>query len=341
MAAQAIFESSDAAFDYGHVIHLDSRCFNARLPDRDQLLDMRDSAQMIAPWVRNAMSAYVRRMKTELDATAFVARFDTDLLGLVGCLDLLNDIPLIAADKCHWMTMEDDAVLMSNADPHRHYWARDTMVTREEIEAADLVISRAHYNELYETFEDTCHDDEIVSPTLIYLACFKTVIVSVSVLDEGHWIHPLLSTVDTTGLRYHATGRVVTQHLQSEHFRFEATICDAVEMNGPLGTVCINDWAVPQGDDNPVLLPAKSSADAFQAFISFWDGDNDEFDTAYFNTVTSELIAQVRAIHSDDMSRVVAATLRESSIATLDTIRNKRFTVSFDELGQLTVENAA
>lgn len=339
--AKAILKTTDAGLDYGHVVHLDSRRFKARLPDRAQLLDMRESAALIAPVIRALLGAYVRQMKSVLDAAAFASRFDIALLERVGCLDLLNDIPLLASEKCEWMTLDESAILRSNTDDARRYWPHRPMVTKEEIEAADLVISRAQYNALCDTLEEEHQDDEMVSPTIIYLAHFNTVVIETSEYEAGHWIHPMLSEFDNTSLSYRATGRVVTETLQSIHYRFRASICEAVEMDGPLGTVRFDDWALPQADGKPVLLPATVNDDAFQTFISFWDSENDTFDPDYFNAMTSELIAQVRAIYCDDMSRVVAATLGESSISSLDTIRNKRFSVSFDEHGQLTVENAA
>ncbi|MCK9609479.1 MAG: ATP-binding protein [Methylomonas sp.] len=79
--------------DPGHVIHLDSSRFFARLPDRDKLID---EAQVIAE-VKNVLQREARQrleaIKTELSTEAFVLGYDT--LKTYRCLDLLNDVPLL------------------------------------------------------------------------------------------------------------------------------------------------------------------------------------------------------------------------------------------------------
>lgn len=79
--------------DPGHVIHLDSRRFFARLPDRDKLID---EAQVIAE-VKQVLQREARQrleaIKNQLSAVAFLQGYDT--LKTYRCLDLLNDVPLL------------------------------------------------------------------------------------------------------------------------------------------------------------------------------------------------------------------------------------------------------
>jgi len=79
--------------DPGHVIHLDSSRFFARLPDRDKLID---EAQVIAE-VKHVLQREARQrlkaIKRELSAEEFVQGYDT--LKTYRCLNLLNDVPLL------------------------------------------------------------------------------------------------------------------------------------------------------------------------------------------------------------------------------------------------------
>lgn len=79
--------------DPGHVIHLDSSRFFARLPDRDMLID---EALVIAE-VKRVLQREARHrlevIKAELPAEDFVKGYDT--LKTYRCLNLLNDVPLL------------------------------------------------------------------------------------------------------------------------------------------------------------------------------------------------------------------------------------------------------
>ncbi|BBL57478.1 hypothetical protein MKFW12EY_10910 [Methylomonas koyamae] len=79
--------------DPGHVIHLDSSRFFARLPDRDKLID---EAQVIAE-IKQVLQREARQrlevIKSQLLVEEFVLGYDT--LKTYRCLDLLNDVPLL------------------------------------------------------------------------------------------------------------------------------------------------------------------------------------------------------------------------------------------------------
>ncbi|MEO8155402.1 MAG: ATP-binding protein [Rhizobacter sp.] len=82
-----------------NVVHLDSRQFTARLPDREKLIDedvqrRRIDAELKACWRRTLEGA-----KTQLDATHFVETYYSAMRSW-GHLDLLNDLDVLPRGLC-------------------------------------------------------------------------------------------------------------------------------------------------------------------------------------------------------------------------------------------------
>lgn len=78
------------------LVHLDSRRFLARLPDRDTLIDAPEAIDQVEKEVARLAQERLRRLKAELPAEQFVLGFAC--LGRWKALSLLNDVPYVPAE---------------------------------------------------------------------------------------------------------------------------------------------------------------------------------------------------------------------------------------------------
>lgn len=79
--------------DLGHVIHLDSSRFFARLPDRDKLIDEARVIAVVKQVLQREARQRLEVIKSERSEEDFVQGYDT--LKTFRCLDLLNDVSLL------------------------------------------------------------------------------------------------------------------------------------------------------------------------------------------------------------------------------------------------------
>ena len=117
-----------------NIVHLDSRLFHARLPDRDKLIDAEEVVMQVQKTVKQAVAEKILALKDTLTPAAFAEGYRT--LMQWGCLGLLNDVPVIPlgvlANIQQYPIKEGSSpVNLDRADP----------VTREDVEGGKFVIA--------------------------------------------------------------------------------------------------------------------------------------------------------------------------------------------------------
>jgi hypothetical protein len=95
LVLQGFLVHGDARFDReGNIVHLDSRRFLARLPDRDVLIDEEEATKQVDAILTAMWRARLEQAKREMPGEAFVTRF-FDAAVTWGATDLLSDVPFL------------------------------------------------------------------------------------------------------------------------------------------------------------------------------------------------------------------------------------------------------
>jgi hypothetical protein len=95
LVLQGFAVHGDPRFDReGNIVHLDPRQFDARLPDRDVLIDEVDVVKQVDAHLKAMWRVRLEEAKRMLSSEAFVARF-FDTAVTWGATDLFADVPLL------------------------------------------------------------------------------------------------------------------------------------------------------------------------------------------------------------------------------------------------------
>ncbi len=117
-----------------NIVHLDSRQFHARLPDRDKLIDEDQAVKRVKQVVRQEAIAKINALKDKLSPAEFAGGYET--LKLWDCLALLNDVPVnpkgMLAYIQHYPIKEGCSPV--NLEPAG-------LVTREDVETGKVTVA--------------------------------------------------------------------------------------------------------------------------------------------------------------------------------------------------------
>ncbi|OQW64954.1 MAG: hypothetical protein BVN35_22370 [Proteobacteria bacterium ST_bin11] len=243
--------------DPGHVIHLDTRRFFARLPDRDKLID---EAQVIAE-VKRVLQREARNrlatLKSELSAEDFVEGYDT--LKTYHCLDLLNEVPLLP--KQALAVIQEYPIKEGCGNVNLAMNAN--AVSRSDVESGLIKIAELD-------------DLEDVGALRWMFAWHRDYLVFRPGLDQGHWLFQYLIDLNTPAITLDVVGEKHSAYFEGQWVSGQAIFCEQyrLTMNGE--SVDIDNDAVYDEDQNCFIVPSKETTGMVVGQASSY---HDEWDT--------------------------------------------------------------
>ncbi|PZN75385.1 MAG: hypothetical protein DM484_19010 [Candidatus Methylumidiphilus alinenensis] len=152
-----------------NIVHLDSRQFHARLPDRDKLIDEDLVVKQVKSVVQKEAVKKINALKETLPPGEFAKGYDT--LRLWDCLALLNDVPVIPKGVLayiqHYPIKEGCSPV--NLEPAG-------LVTREDVETGKVTVAKLE------------SVDGKAGATPWMYAWHRNKLVYDNPLDRGHWL---------------------------------------------------------------------------------------------------------------------------------------------------------
>jgi hypothetical protein len=232
-----------------NIVHLDSRQFHARLPDRDKLIDAEDAVMQVQGAVKQEAARKIRALKESLTPGAFAEGYRTLLKW--GCIDLLNDVPVIPCEVLahiqHYPIKEGcSPVNLDRAGP----------VTREDVENGKVIIAE---------LEDF---DQLGAPAWMY-AWHKGMLVYNNPLDDGHWLFRHRVDFNRQPVQVEIIGETHRAHFDGQWVCGDAAFCekyrltfgdDSVDIGGD--SIYLEDeglFVVPKGDASGGVVGQASS----------------------------------------------------------------------------------
>lgn len=314
------------------VLHLDSSLFEARMPDRDVLIEPLGETHTQRQRIQSAYCEFLRETlnheKQRLSAGEFV-RYDY-LLQTIGAMNLLNDLDVVPRRIARLFDEQQDRVLESNLDGVFIDTQREPL-TREEIMQHPIICGDA-------VRESVGGGQDVISLSQHYAWGMAVVTDDV---PEGHWLNdlPTLTQADLSDLTIEVVGKVRDVAIRlTDGMSQTFMACEALVIHGPCGPVKVDDAIVHDPvsgrDYAPQYIDDRSMLGALH-YEPGTIGENDHFRDA------EHLIASVKAALSDNPGELLKEYLLDQFSGLISSpLSGKSFTVDFDECGNATVKAA-
>lgn len=306
-----------------HVIHLDSSCFDARLPDRDKLIDEEETIERIKDVLRQEIEKRLQSMKLILTAEEFTGFYQ--LMRACRLVHLLNDVQVVP-----WEVLKeviDYPVCSDEFGDFMDYPSKP--VTREEIEARGVV---------------AINDDIQEDGAGRYMFAWKKGHLLYSrrnYLDSGHWLHSLVDDLQTKNMQIEPVN-VTSQYIFDGHWSsLKMRFCDfyRVHLNGE--AIEIQDNAVYLGRDNgcEAIIPKQDVSGFVLKQVDRYENEHDNFQGASHEADVEALSRFCIANTTEDSAGALAKLLPD--FAAYPALHGRSYIFEIDQSGKVAkVESA-
>jgi hypothetical protein len=296
--------------DHVNVVHLDSKQFVARLPDRDKLIDEEDQKKRIDASLNSLWRQVLLDAKTRMAAELFV---DTYFEAMCSWdhLDLLNDVPLLPRCVCERIVgypiqqgYEDCTYLA----PVGH------CLSRREVEDGDVILVG---------LDDVNGDNAacwMMAKAKGYL------VLSPASLHRGHWVHPYVRTFDEEVVRVVPAGEQCRVTLEGRWIWPLVVLCDAVAIT--VGNEYVTVGAESVYHDGTLFIPAGEwSGEPVRQASDFIDS-NDQYLEDHCDADRDALADLIRRLRSADARATLDSLLQELKLEKYPLLHGKVFRVA-------------
>lgn len=233
-----VYSNDFFATQYRHVIHLDSACHNARLPDRDKLVDEQEVVNKIQLLLKAEIEQHFTRMKAKISAVEFVQFYS--MIRYWQLLHLLNDVPVVPIEVLK--VVEDYPVCDTEAYGDFMPMPKQPM-TRAELEVREIV---------------TITDDIDTDGSARFMFAWKRdCLVYDGGLDNGHWLHPLIRHLNDEEFSLELVNETHSAWFQGDWVDVGVRFCEAYRIHIGNDSVETSADALYQGSENGgrVIMP--------------------------------------------------------------------------------------
>ena len=305
-----------------NIVHLDSTQFQARLPDRDALIDGEEQYRRIDAALRETWKAHLLRKKSELPPADFVQQW-FDAATSWNLLDLFDDVPVLPGKLFNVITDYPYQHAYGSAD---YLTALDDVVTREQIQSGEL-----HSVMLDDPNEDnTAH--------WMYARARNWCVFKCDALGKDHWIRPLIIEMERSPCEVEIEGEEARGELVGHWIWPTVVVAAAYTVRYEGEAVTITDAAISWAGE--VIVPAgEVSGRAALQVSNFIDGEDHWHDGAQDHDIDAlaELIQRLRAT---DPVKALESMLGDLDLMRFPVLRGKRFNVTIGIEGENLIELA-
>ena len=322
------------------VVHLDSRIFVGKFPDRDKVIDEGIMVSVVKRAIRRLLEERLANLKATLPAPEFCTEA-YDLAKSLGRLDVFNDIPVAPSawfgvlESLPHSTCSGDTCFV-DAGPE------DAVFTQEQFKSGELIAA---------VFDDHCfctwsdgYTEQDAPPQYAWMLAYKLgAKVLTTQLDDDHWINRLAHFGDGNDIAMEVVGPTTVAIVPSHRtYRIGGTrlqLCGKTILRlGDLSAEIDEPW-VGEAEGQPTLfVPTHSFVDEhvlrqYDDYIcdEVVQDDEVEEDVREVNQFLRELVA---TSPKERLQLALRAALRDYRSSLMDV---GLFAASVDEHGVVTV----
>lgn len=305
-----VLKSTWCSYDKVNVVHLDSRQFMARLPDRDKLIDedqqrKRIDAELTACWRQTLEVA-----KGQLPPEQFVETYYAAMRAW-GHLDLMNDLDVLPAalfDQVVGYPIQDDSGQRDYVQPVT------TAPSRAEIESGAVTLVAL----------DWVNDDN--APRWMLARARGYLVFDWIGLHANHWAQQHVVYLEDASVQVEAIGEEARTELEGRWVMPTVILCEAVRVRIGDQVAEIDDAGVCH--EGVVYVPAgETSGDPVRQLSSFTD-EHDQFLDGDMDADREALADLIRHLRSVDPVDTLDSLLRELRLGKYPLLHGRTFQVT-------------
>ena len=293
-----------------NVVHLDSRQFMARLPDRDKLIDEDQQKRRIEAELKACWRKTLEVAKTQLSPERFIDLYYPVMRGW-GQLDLLNDLDVLPAELAEAIV----GYPIQDAGGNREYVRQLTEApSRQAIEGGEVKL----------VVLDGVGDDHAARWMLARAKGY--VVFGWIGLHAEHWAQRHVRFLEEEPLGVEAVSEQLRVTLEGRWVWPTVILCEAVRIRVGADTADIIDAGVCHED--VLYIPAgERSGEPVRQFSSFTD-ENDQFRESDLDADREALADLIRRLRSADPVQTLDSLLQDLRLGTYPLLHGKAFQVT-------------
>jgi histidine kinase/DNA gyrase B/HSP90-like ATPase len=293
-----------------NVVHLDSRQFMARLPDRDKLIDEDQQKRRIEAELKACWRKTLEVAKTQLSPEHFVELYYPVMRGW-GQLDLLNDLDVLPAELAEAIV----GYPIQDAGGNREYVRQLAEApTRQAIEGGEVKLVAL----------DGVGDDNAARWMLAKAKGY--VVFDWIGLYAEHWAQRHVRFLEEEPVRVEAVSEQLRVQLEGRWVWPTVILCEAVRIRVGADRADITDAGVCHGD--VLYIPAgERSGEVVRQLSSFTD-DNEQFRESDLDADREALADLIRRLRSADPVQTLDSLLQDLRLGTYPLLHGKAFQVT-------------
>lgn len=280
------------------IVHLDSRLFTAKMPDRNVLIDEGEQLEKISAAIREKWRSIMQSEKANMNANAFVDAY-WNIAKSFGILDVMNDVPVIAASALREIDYP------TQIEWHHRLSGTKKTVTQAEVEAGEVVlcIGSASYME----------GKNMVTTVFAH----KSGWLEVLELPNGHWAKAHVRDIELLEpeLQYEAKAQ---DGFNGCYVSADLIVCDDYRIKVGDDVITVDDLAVVFGEEShdcTIIVPNKSSGTEALEMASSYSGEHDEYMEGSHEEDQEAISNQVSILRGESPCTTLAKVLSEGNIS--------------------------
>ena len=293
--------------DRVNVVHLDSRQFIARLPDRDKLIDEDVQRKRIDAELKACWRATLEVAKTQLSPERFVETYYAALRAWEQ-LELLNDLDVLPVEVCDAIV---DYPIQDNSGQREYVQPVTTAPSRDAIEGGAVTLVTL----------DWVNDDNAAR---WMLARAKGYLVFDWIgLHSDHWAQRHVRFLEDEPVQVEAVSEHVRTVLEGRWVWPNVILCEAVRVRVGVEVAEIIDEGVCHESD--LYIPAGESSGAPVRQLSSFTDEHDQFLESDLDADSDSLADLIRRLRSVDPVQTLESLLKDLRLGNYPLLHGKTF----------------
>ena len=289
------------------VVHLDSREFVARLPDRTELIDAEEQSKRVDQAMKALWRAVLMRRKSELSAAEFIDRY-FELAQWVGHLDLFDDVPLLPRQVCQQIVAYP---IQDGGDECHYVHELAHHLPMADIERGDVLLAEL----------DAADGTNFAY--WMYARARGYVLVRGERLSENHWVHRHVRHLLELPVELERLGESHRTTFEGRVIGPSVVLCERFAIGIGADRVEIEDEALFH--DGEVIVPLGDLRGEVVRQVSSYIDESERFREDDYEADRHALSQLIRRLRSIDPIHTLRSLLSELSLESYPLLAGKTF----------------